>query len=171
MPEQTPQHDALEEIGFGKAFAEELCQRLESSFLFRDFSRKEIEILARYMHAYRAPKGTVLYREGERNSFLSLITHGKLDILKADQGEQGRKIATIRSGSVIGEISLIDDFPHSASAIMTEDAELLTLTKANLQRITEDYPLLGNKILWRIAWQLCARLRQTSGVLVDHLSG
>ena len=64
---------------------------------------------------------------------------------------------------------MVDNFPHSASAITTTDAEILLLTKANLLRICDEYPQLGNKILWRLAWQLSSRLRQTSGVLIDHL--
>lgn len=165
-PQAAPQ---LEEIGIGPAFRETLCQMLESTVLFRDFSRQEIETLVDFVHAYRAKANTRLYIEGERNNALMLITRGRVQIYKqADQGEP-RHLATIRPGSVLGEISVIDGLPHSATATTSEDTELVMLTGRNLQRITESYPKLGARVLWQIARQLCARVRQTSGVLVDYL--
>ena len=159
----------LEQIGIGRGFVDELCNMLESTVLFHEFSHTEIKTLAKFVHAYRAPKGTLLMKEGERDSYVCIISKGRVDIFKEAQESEKKKLATIREGSAIGEMSVVDNFPHSASAITTTDAEILLLTKANLLRICDEYPQLGNKILWRLAWQLSSRLRQTSGVLIDHL--
>ena len=159
----------LEEIGIGSGFEETLCNMLENTVLFHEFSHPEIETLAKFVHAYHAPKGTVLIKEGERDSYICIIASGRVDIFKETQELEKKKLATIREGSAIGEMSVIDSFPHSASAITSTDTEIVLLTKGNLQRICDEYPQLGNKILWRLAWQLSARLRQTSGVLIDHL--
>jgi CRP-like cAMP-binding protein len=160
----------LEEIGIGSAFKETLCQMLEATVLFRDFSRQEIETVVRYVHAYRAKPGTALYIEGERNNALALVVRGKVQVHKQTGEGQSRHLATIRPGSVLGEISVIDGFPHSATATTSEETELVMLTRQNLQRIAEEFPKLGARILWQVAWQLCARLRQTSGVLIDYLN-
>ena len=159
----------LEEIGIGSGFEETLCNMLENTVLFHEFSHPEIETLAKFVHAYHAPKGTVLIKEGERDSYICIIASGRVDIFKETQELEKKMLATIREGSAIGEMSVIDSFPHSASAITSTDTEIVLLTKGNLQRICDEYPQLGNKILWRLAWQLSARLRQTSGVLIDHL--
>ena len=160
----------LEEIGIGHEFLDQLCVMLESSFLFKDFSRNEIEQLVEYMHGYKAPKGAILFQEGERDSYLMIITSGKAQVLKDDGSGNTKEIATVRSGATLGEMSIIDDFPHSATVITTENSEVALLTKANLKKITEKYPSLGVKLLWQIAWQLNARVRQASGKLVDHLN-
>ncbi len=159
----------LEEIGIGSGFEATLCNMLEDTVLFHEFSHAEITTLARYVHAYRAPRGTLLMKEGERDTYICIITQGRVDILKESQGFEKKKLATIREGSAIGEMSVVDNFPHSASAMTATDAEIVLLTKANLQRICDEYPSLGNKLLWRLAWQLSSRLRQTSGVLIDYL--
>lgn len=159
----------LEEIGIGSGFATTLCDMLEDTVLFHEFSHPEIETLAKFVHAYYAPRGTMLMKEGERDSYICIITRGRVDIFKETQELEKKKLATIRQGSAIGEMSVIDSFPHSASAITSADSEVVLLTKGNLQRICDEYPQLGNKILWRLAWQLSSRLRQTSGVLIDHL--
>lgn len=160
----------LEEIGIGREFLDQLCVMLESSFLFKDFSRNEIEQLVEYMHGYTAPKGSILFQEGERDSYLMIITSGKAQVLKDDGSGKMKEIATVRSGATLGEMSIIDDFPHSATVVTTEDSEIALLTKANLKNITEKFPSLGVKLLWQIAWQLSARVRQASGKLVDHLN-
>ena len=95
---------------------------------------------------------------------------GKIKILKADVDSSSKQIAVVFPGSSLGEMSIIDDFPHSASALTMEDSNIVILTKLNLELICDKLPQLGNKLLWKIAWQLSVRLRQTSGVLVDHLN-
>ena len=160
----------LEEIGVGKSFQDTLCVMLESSYLFKDFSRQEIEQLVHYMHGYKAPKGAILFQEGELDSYLVIITSGKAKILKDDGTENMKEVATVRKGATLGEMSIIDDFPHSATVITSEDSEVALITKSNLKGITEKYPSLGVKLLWQIAWQLSARVRQATGQLVEHIN-
>ena len=162
--------EALEEIGAGKDFQDTLCVMLENSYLFKDFSRQEIEQLVHYMHGYKAPKGAILFQEGELDSYLVIITSGKAKILKNDGTENMKEVATVRKGATLGEMSIIDEFPHSATVVTAEDSEIALITKSNLKGITEKYPSLGVKLLWQIAWQLSARVRQATGQLVDHIN-
>ena len=169
MEKHEDSFSELEEIGIGRKFKEELCRMLESTQLFRGFSRPEVEFVVDYTHAYRAPVGVALFREGGKDKYLAFIVKGKVDILKEFGFSKEKHIATARSGSCLGEISIVDDFPHSATAKIVEEAEVIILTKRNLLRITEESAALGIRILWRLARQLGARLRKTSGVLAEHL--
>lgn len=162
-------NNKLEEIGVGKNFQDVLCSTLENSYLFKDFSRQEIEQIAQYMHGYKAPKGSILLQEGERDSYLIFISSGKAKILKDDGGGNMKEIAIVRKGATLGEMSVIDGFPHSATVTTIEDSEIALITKENLKNITEKYPALGVKLLWQIASQLSARVRQASGQLVEHV--
>ena len=160
----------LEEIGIGEKFQEALCSMLEGSYLFKDFRRQEIEQLVHFMHGYKAPKGAILFQEGERDSHLIIITSGKAQVLKDDGSGNMKEVAVVRKGATLGEMSVIDDFPHSATVITSEDSEIALITKSNLKKITEKHPTLGVKLLWQIAWQLSARVRQATGQLVDHIN-
>lgn len=160
----------LEEIGIGKKFQEELCFKLEGSYLFKDFSHQEIEQLVQYMHGYKAPKGAVLFQEGESDSHLIIISSGKAQVLKSDGMGEVKEIAVVRKGATLGEMSVIDSFPHSATVIISEDAEIILITKANLKSLSIKHPALGVKLLWQIASQLSARVRQASGQLVEHIN-
>jgi CRP-like cAMP-binding protein len=169
MEKHKDSFSELEEIGIGSKFKEELCQMLESTQLFRGFTRPEIECVVDYTHAYRAPVGVALFREGGKDNYLAFIVKGKVNILKEFGFSKEKHIATAHSGSCLGEISIVDDFPHSATAKIVEEAEVIILTKRNLLRITEESAPLGIRILWRLAWQLSARLRKTSGILAEYL--
>ena len=121
------------------------------------------------LDAYRAPVGVTLFEEGGSDKYLAFIVKGKVNILKENGTTSQKHIATARTGSCLGEMSIVDDFPQSATAEIVEETEVIILTKRNLLRITEESAVLGIRILWRLAWQLSARLRQTSGALAEHL--
>ncbi len=169
MEKPQDSFSGLEEIGIGSKFKEQLCRMLESTQLFRGFTGPEIESVVDYMHAYRAPVGLTLFREGGKDKYLAFVINGKVDILKETDCNTQKHIATARPGSCLGEMSIVDDYPHSATARVVEEAEVIILTKRNLLRITEESAALGIRILWGLAWQLSARLRRTSGVLAEHL--
>lgn len=148
---------------------EQVCDMLESIRLLRDLNRCDIEALAECTHVCRAPADTTILHEGERDPFICFIVEGRLDILKERNAATQRKLATIRAGKVIGEMSLIDGLPHSATVVATEPSTLLMITRAGLERLVETYPRLALRLVWKLAQELSQRLRLTSGLLIDHL--
>ena len=160
---------SLEEIGIGSQFNDTLADMLVALSFFNTFTQPEMRQLIRHMHAYKVNPGTILFQEGELDSYLLFLTFGKAEIFKTDHEGTQKKLATVRRGAILGEISILDEFPHSATVISNEASEVVILSRANLQKITETYPALGVKLLWQIASQLGSRLRQLSGTLVDHI--
>lgn len=161
--------DRFEMLGSGESFHAELCSRLESSPFFTGFTAQEIDTLARYAHAYRVEAGTPLVHEGGRDSSLILLTSGSVEVIKEAGYREYHRLTTLGPGKTLGEMSVIDGQPHSASAVAMEATELVLITRTNLLRIAEQSSALGVKLLWRIAKLISLRLRQTSGRLVGHL--
>jgi CRP/FNR family cyclic AMP-dependent transcriptional regulator len=159
----------LVQLGYGATFRERIADMLESIAMFDGFARRELELLADYLHAYEAPSGSVLLREGRRDGFLWLLVDGRLDVIKEAEGGKQRRLATVRAGKAIGEMSIIDEQPHSATVVVTTPATLLLLTKQSFERIGEEHARVGFRLLWKVAEVLSHRLRQTSGQLVDYL--
>lgn len=165
---KTALPEGLEQLGYGPSFSDEICGMLENSQMFGEFSRREIELLARFIHAFKARAGTTIFEEGRRGTFICLLVEGKLDIFKNSEGER-RHLATVRPGKTVGEMSMVDEQPHSATVVAKDESILLLLTKKALQRIAEEHPRLGFSVVWKIAQQMSHRLRQTSGQLIDYL--
>lgn len=161
--------DEMELMGSGESYQETLCDIIERLPLLANFSSAEVRLLSNYMLAYRVPKGTTIFQEGRRDSFMAFVSAGRLQVVKeGDRGEQ-HELATIRPGMSIGEMSLLDNQPHSGSVIATEETVLLVLSGEKFQKLAAKVPHLGFKMLWIISLMLSNRLRKTSGILVDYL--
>lgn len=161
--------DELELLGDGEQFREELCDMIENAPMFSSLSRSDVELLANYLRGYRANKGATIFKEGSKGMFMCIVVSGRVDIYKDTPEHEAKKVATVRPGKSMGEMSLLDDQPHSATAIANEDSNLLMLTRMNFERLTQEEPVLCNRVLTQIARLLSLRLRQTTGILVDHL--
>lgn len=148
---------------------QEKSEMIDKTRWSNDFSWEEIKVLARHMLICQAKKGMIICREGAIESFMCLIVKGKVTILKEDFGKNKKSITSLGAGSVLGEMSLIDGGPRSASVIANEDTILIALTKNKFFCLIEEAPRLGLKLLLKIAKSLSLRLRQTSGVLIDYL--
>ena len=129
------------------------------------FSHAEVKTLSKYTHAYEAAEGARLVKEGAREAYLCLILKGKAQILK----EKSARITQVSPGQAIGEISLLDNQPRSASVVAAEPVLFLVMEQDDLDRLTDAVPRLAMKVLRDIATILCQRLRQTSGQLVRNL--
>lgn len=162
----------LEQLGFGESYRDELCSMLEASQLLSDMDRNDIVTLSDYCGAYLAHKGTRVFSEGDKGSFFCILVHGRIDIMKAGAGavRSGlKRIATVRPGKCMGEMSIIDGYPHSATAEAIEDSRLVMITRHNFEKIAEEHPKLALDLYQRIAKLLSLRLRQTTGILYDYL--
>lgn len=167
--ESLPLLKQLELLGYGTSFQDQICSMLEQTQLFSNSKRQDIEVIANYTHAYRAPADTQILDEGGKDRLLWFLIKGQLDILKStDKGTQ-KKLATIRPGKSIGEMSLIDEQPHSASVVTTRESTLLLITRDSFFRLASQHPRQGMHLTWRLAQQLSHRLRQTSGILIEYL--
>ncbi|NNM81605.1 MAG: cyclic nucleotide-binding domain-containing protein [Burkholderiales bacterium] len=163
---ETP---TLRLISTGKTFKGKLCEMVDSTQMFGYFDWHHIEDLCDYLEAYEADEGVVLFREGEPGNYMCLIIDGSVDILKEDSQETNKSVSIVGRGKTLGEMSIIDGQPRSATAVVAEPTTLAILTKANFQRLIQEKPALAAQIMLRIASLLSQRLRVTSGVLVDYL--
>lgn len=147
----------------------ELCSFLEATPVFKDLDWESIQKLARCMQVYEAPQGASIFFEGDQGTYMCIIMRGLIEILKQDSTGENAHVTTVGPGKILGEMSLIDGEPRSATCVALQKTLLVVLTKDNFQRINQTMPGLGLKVVTKIARMLSQRLRQTSGMLVDFL--
>ena len=165
LPDKAGSADGLILLGLGESFLPALRKMLEDAQFFKDFTGEEISVLANYVGAYEAKQGTWIFREGSRSSFMCLLVQGRVDIIK----ESAKKISTIRAGKTMGEMSIIDGFPYSASALAVEDSTLVYITRHDFNKLSEENAQVAVRFYRQIARLMSLRLRQTTGALVDYL--
>ena len=159
----------FESLGEGPSFHGELCDMLEHVLLFRELAAGEVEQVARFAHAYRVPAGGRRFAEGGRDSALFLVVSGRVRILKEREYGEQKPLATVSRGASLGEMSVLDGQPYSASAEALEAVTFVLVTGHNFHRLVEAHPALGCKLLASLGRLVSLRLRRTSAMLVDHL--
>ncbi len=145
------------------------AELLEKTQWANEFGFGEIERLAAYMQSRHLERGRLLFREGDRDATLFVIASGKVGIIKAGANHHDHPIATLGPGHTIGEMALVDGQPRSAGAVAVEDVVLLVVTRADLDRLTDEHPRLAVKLLLKVGRLLSQRLRQTTSNLADRL--
>jgi len=150
---------------------------LDVSPLLRDFTPAEADLLGECMIRVRAQPGQLLITEGEADDWMMVLLSGIVDIGKRkigaeiDASEAGpiTRLAVIKEGAVIGEMSMLDGEPRYASCWALGVVEAAVLNRAVVGRLIAAHPGVGAKLLVKLTQLLAQRLRNTSNQLVKVL--
>jgi len=156
-------------MGAGAAFRQELCEMIAETQLFSDADWNDINALAGYVQCYQVPAGTVVFNEGDAGDYMCLVVSGQIEILKEDSEGTRHRIVVIGRGKTVGEMSIIDGEPRSATCVAAQDSVLILLTKDNYARICRERAVLALHILAKLAKLMSQRLRGLRGQLVEYL--
>jgi len=137
--------------------------------IFDQLIAEELKIVANYMNIIDAEPGEILFKEGDRGDYVCFIVDGILEVIKQTEGGKTVVISTISKGRSIGEMSIIDDSPRSATVKSKTNATLITLTQEKLDIILEEHCAIGAKILKGISRLLSMNMRKTSSRLADYM--
>jgi len=140
---------------------ESICALATRIPLFQSMEMEEIEIICPYFEFLAYQGGTYIFREGDEGDWMGFIVSGKVEVQRSTP-YRGKHIimAYMSRGSVIGEMSLVEERERSASVYAVENTEMLILRRDQLEEIIRNHPTIGVKLLMGIAWILCKRLRQ-----------
>jgi CRP-like cAMP-binding protein len=156
--------------GAGPEFRKEISDMIAGMQLFADLAWPDVQALASFVECYDVPNATIIFSEGEPGSYLCLLIKGQIEILKEDADGAQRKLVVVTRGKTVGEMSIVDGEPRSATCKTLSDSVLLLLTKENYQRLIKERPALAVTIISKIAKLMSQRLRALSGQFVEHLA-
>lgn len=134
---------------------------------FEDFSDDELDFFSKNASLRFFPEQTILFKEGDIGDYLFFVVEGSVEVRIQATASKPIIIATFEHGSCIGEMSIVDDYPRSATIVVTEPSELLILTKNRFESICRKNPEVGIKFLRGLAKNLSMRLRKTTGRFAD----
>jgi CRP-like cAMP-binding protein len=173
MPSGGQEKTAKTQLGRATKVSLSLLEKsnlIDATQWANEFSFSQIKRLAGCMDVHQVSPETVLFYEGDKSSFMVLIVRGQVHVVKFDSQRTPKRIATLGPGKTIGEMSIIDGEPRSASAVSSTDATLLVMTTENFHRLIDEWPRAAVILVQKIAKLMSQYLRQTSGRLIDHLS-
>jgi len=127
-------------------------------------------VLARIREAARlieVKKGDELIREGSVAMGLYVVKTGELEIAKRGRNGSEYCLAVLRPGDCVGEMSLIDIQPRSATVRALQDGAMYVLDQGAIAKLyatdLEAYAML----VMNIAREISRRLRSADQALVD----
>jgi CRP-like cAMP-binding protein len=137
--------------------------------LFKSLTLKEIETASKYIQRQELKAGEILFNQWDRAECVYFVEQGALEVLTKCGPENYDVVATLNRGRSIGEMSLIDNFPRSATVQSKTDTQLALLTQSAFEKLMADHHELGIKIIKGLARLLAQNLRKTSSRLADNM--
>ncbi|HEY7835407.1 MAG TPA: cyclic nucleotide-binding domain-containing protein [Ktedonobacterales bacterium] len=124
--------------------------------LFSSLSKRELDLLAKSCREREYAAGAALMRQGETGVGLFVIVSGSVRVSQHQEGGAERDLNTLGRGDVLGEMSLLDDLPRSATVVALEPTKALVLPVWDFRASLREAPDIGISLLG----VLSRRLRQ-----------
>jgi CRP-like cAMP-binding protein len=137
--------------------------------LIRGLDIKLVTILADIMQVHKVPPGQYLCRTGGPGDACYIVGHGQIDIL-AEEGEEERVLATLGPGHAVGEISLLDGKPRSASVRAKTECVIFALKRDDFDQLLNGGNPAGMKLLDNMVQELAQRVRIVDNRYIDIFS-
>jgi CRP-like cAMP-binding protein len=113
-----------------------------------------------------APAGTVLFREGEPGKDMYVIQSGKVRLTRTIRGVE-KTLADLPAGEFFGEMSIINDKPRMATAVVLEDAQLLVLDPRTFEAMIKANTEIAVRMIRKLAGRLDIANAQIENLLLS----
>ena len=111
--------------------------------------------------------GVVLIAEGELAKNVFVVCDGELEICKRSKSGSQFRLAVLKRGDCVGEMSLIDIQPRSATVRTLGPATVLSLDHAASARLYHAHPEAYTLLVLNIAREISRRLRHADQILAE----
>jgi CRP/FNR family cyclic AMP-dependent transcriptional regulator len=143
-------------------FVEVLCTSLCPTL-----SRVQAGALLAATEPLGAPADEVLFREGEPGKGLFFFVAGQVEITQERRDGTLQPVGIVKAPSLLGEISLIMDGAHTATARALSHCELRFLPKERFRRRIEANDMAAYRLVLGIAILIARRLLRLNETLLD----
>ncbi len=141
--------------GMSKLTNAELIRRVP---LFTLITTDQSILLSGAVGKRRYKRGETIVEQGEQADVLFLILAGRARVVMTDRQSREVILATLRPGDYLGEMSLIDNEPHSASVVAEIETDVLILGRTEFERCLQENTSMAQAVMRG----LVVRLRQAN---------
>ncbi len=126
--------------------------------LFSMLTPEQAEALAATVSKKRFKRGEILVEQGRMSNALYIVLAGRTRVLMTDNKGREVILATLKAGDYVGEMSLIDNEPHSATVVADQQVDVLVLERDSFLRCLNENMEMAHSVM-RV---LVQRLRRAS---------
>ena len=126
--------------------------------LFSSCSTRDLGKIAKAADRITLSAGTTMITQGTAGKQAYVILDGAATVKR-----NGKKIATIQSGSIVGELSLLHRGSRTATVVCETECTFLLLDQRRFLGVVDDVPALAHKLLASLASKIRELDRQYYG--------
>lgn len=137
--------------------------------IFEKLTESDSEVLIRLWKPVKLREGDVLFRKGDRGDSMFLVEEGLLEItvpVEPPQKESEMRVSVLGVGEFVGELSLMDSLPRTASARAIEHSRLLEMKRDDFINFLSGRPAVAISMVSEIG----KRLRSTNELVTSLAS-
>jgi CRP/FNR family transcriptional regulator, cyclic AMP receptor protein len=124
-------------------------EALHSVPIFSDLKQDDLRKVRQLADEVDLPAGRVLMRQGETGSQMFIILEGEARV-----DRDGREIAVLGFGDVLGEMSIVAEEPRVATATLTKPSRLFVIAHREFHALMDDHPSVRDCVLRGVARRL-----------------
>lgn len=151
------------------ASPENLASLLDTH-LCRFMNEDEAKSLLTMGEVQRLAKDSVLFQEGDPGGSMFTVIRGYVRVIKGLDLSVRDSLAVLSNGDILGEMSVIDADPRSATAVTASEVVLFRLERRGLTRYIREHPASAVKLLWALLETISLRLRESNSNYQDLLA-
>jgi CRP/FNR family cyclic AMP-dependent transcriptional regulator len=128
--------------------------------LFQSLSESELNDILAISRLFRSPAGHHLVEQGESGKGVFILVNGSASVTVTDDDGESTTLAVLGRGDTVGELSLIDSSPHSATVTCAETCTVFHVDTKAFNGLRAQHNPAAFKVLRATAPMICERLRQ-----------
>ena len=122
-------------------------ETLKKCDLFSSFSDKELVYISRFFEKVTYKNNETIFVEGDPSDRFYLVGEGSVKILKHTMMGKDIILEIMSPGDIFGGVAVLDRKPFPASAQAMESTTVIWISRQNLLRIMDEYPVLKMEIV------------------------
>lgn len=130
--------------------------------LFDHLTNRELKTISSLVHHRTYQPGEYIFLKDQPGAAMFIIQRGVVNIVLPEAEGREIHLATLKAGTFVGELALLDNSPRSASAKVVEPTEALAFFRSELNKLLTTYPSIGSKIMRKLALIIGQRLKATN---------
>lgn len=124
-----------------------ISETLKKSIVFSSLTPREITAISTFFEQLDFKKNENIFHEGDPSDWFCLVARGEIKIIKHTVMGKDIILEIVSPGDIFGGVAVLDHRPFPATAQAMESATVIRISRQNLLRIMEEYPILKLEVV------------------------
>ena len=139
--------------------------------LFSMLTNEQAQSIADAVVKRRLRRGELVVEQGRKSNALFILLNGRARVLTSDSRGREVILAVLEAGDYVGEMSLIDNEPHSATVRAEVQTDMLVLARADFARCLPENSSLSYGVMRGLVRRLRNADRQIESLALLDVYG